>query len=154
MNDSAAGDALKSAGGIFVGAGRCRTQRDVEGRFESYSGRRFPASREYSQQAQFSLSDVASHTAVRARRRHGSMLVFGDGLDNLRRWIRCLFRGVKLGNRRVTKGNNFFAQTASSCTMAVSYQNARRACIYQGLWAFATPNGVATLTGFEPVLPP
>ena|GEM_PF-6740576 len=55
---------------------------------------------------------------------------------------------------KVTKGNKFAAKTASNCNLRCHAREASNACIYQRFQAICHSERVATLTGFEPVLPP
>ena len=55
---------------------------------------------------------------------------------------------------QVTKGNKNFAKTAISRNLKVVTLITRRAFIYGLLEVFEPLLKVATLTGFEPVLPP
>ena len=70
----------------------------------------------------------------------------------------CVCRGlvgiITAGPFQVTKGNKNFTKTAINGNLKVFTLIARRASIYGLLEVFEPLLKVATLTGFEPVLPP
>ena len=55
---------------------------------------------------------------------------------------------------QVTKGNNFSAKTALGCILDEEERIALKPCIHAAFLVFSTFGQPATLTGFEPVLPP
>ena len=54
----------------------------------------------------------------------------------------------------MTMRDKIAAKTAFNCILFCHARKARMACIYQRLQAICYSEKMATLTGFEPVLPP
>ncbi len=78
-----------------------------------------------------------------------------SSLPDLRRVSQKLDRDfVRTSAFQVTKGNNFSAKTAFHCIFGGEGRIAMKPCIHAVSRVFFGFGQAATLTGFEPVLPP
>ncbi len=76
-------------------------------------------------------------------------------LPDSRRDSQALDRNfVAIPSFQVTKGNNVSAKTALGCILDEEERIAMKPCIYAVSRVFLRFGQAATLTGFEPVLPP
>ncbi len=78
-----------------------------------------------------------------------------SSLPDSRRVSQALDRNfVAIPAFQVTKGNNFPAKTALGCILDEENRIALKPCIHAASQVILSFERAATLTGFEPVLPP